>query len=67
MTEVEALRHENSILQKRITAQRKELGRLYGEVGGLSTLVRQYAGDYWKLRKQVELQASQLTPQAGAA
>lgn len=60
MTEVEALRHENSILQKRITAQRRELGRLYGEVGGLSTLVRQYAGDYWELRKQVELQASQL-------
>jgi hypothetical protein len=63
LNKVGCLVSENRVLQRKIQSQRSELARLYGEVGGLAILLRQYVGDYWKLRKIQEhndMQASQI-------
>lgn len=52
MSEIAALRNEVAVLQRRITAQRKELGRLYTDNCVLSDITSRLNREYWALRKQ---------------
>lgn len=57
--EIEDLRRENSLLQRRISCQRHDLARKQSEVIALSSLVSRYAKDYWDLFKKVEAEEKQ--------